>query len=206
MGIINRKYYSQLFKHLKFIRAPALILVITIIIGCNNTNEKETRIFNYNSKSWISKIKHHFVGEITYRATEVPRLYYVMKSANVKNNEEIDSIYYTLRGERVLEFEFEHAANKDLLKSEFTKREYDASVRYMAFDLAKDFLIVTDTNDTILCAGVQLERNYKLAPFKRLLLHFDGVPEQASFELIYKDHLFGGGSLYFDFNNIPTQL
>jgi len=102
--------------------------------------------------------------------------------------------------------EFEEDEGKDLLLSDFTSRDYDASVRYMAFGIQEDFKLVTTSKDTIPCSGVVFERNFKVAPFKRLLLHFGNINPEDKITLLYKDQLFGQGTLRFDFDDNPIQL
>ncbi len=181
-------------------------LLAGITISCNSSREKEIKIFSAATGSWSSKIKHRFIKDITYRAVEVPGMYYVIKSTGLKNPASIDSVYQTVKGERVVEFEFEHARGKDLLEPEYTGRSYTSSVKYMAFTIANDFLVATSSGDTIPCIGVNLERNYKIAPFKRLLLHFKDIPPGDAIQLIYNDRLYKAGVLTFDFNDLPTEL
>src|SRR5690606_14199103 len=108
--------------------------------------------------------------------------------------------------ERIIEVEFQHSNEADLLKEEFTKKTYDNAVKYMAFDIQGDFSVVTSSNDTIKCVGVNFERNFKVAPFKRVLLYFNNIKPNDNIELIYQDKLFGNGILKFNFKETPIKL
>jgi len=90
--------------------------------------------------------------------------------------------------------------------SEFTNKNYEEAVKYMAFTITKDFTIVTSSKDTISCAGVQFERNFKVAPFKRALLYFGNINPEDQIQLIYTDELFGNGIIKFKFKETPIKL
>jgi len=185
------------------------VLCIVVLLGlwsCDNGSQSSIREFSYEGERWssIERIQHK--GSIAYRASEVPLQYYLQKHLGVYDSEEMDSTYQSLERERVLVMEFEEDQGKDLLLSDFTSRDYDASVRYMAFGIQEDFKLVTTSKDTIPCSGVLFERHFKVSPFKRLLLHFGDVNPEDKITLLYKDQLFGQGTLRFDFDDNPIQL
>jgi len=181
-------------------------VLVLFMFSCVNEDQSSIKEFLYAGKQWnaIERIQHK--GNIAYRASEVPLQYYLQKHLGVNRSEEIDSVYQDLSRERVLVMEFEEDEGKDLLLSDFTSRDYDASVRYMAFGIQEDFKLVTTSKDTIPCSGVVFERNFKVAPFKRLLLHFGNINPEDKITLLYKDQLFGQGTLSFDFDDNPIQL
>ena len=76
----------------------------------------------------------------------------------------------------------------------------------MAFNIKKDFTVFTSSNDTMSCAGVHFERNFKVAPFKRVLLYFNDIDPEDNINLIYKDELFGKGVLKFNLSEKPLKL
>ena len=76
----------------------------------------------------------------------------------------------------------------------------------MSFSIEKDFKVVTESNDTIKCNGVLFERNFKVAPFKRLLLYFNNIDPNETIKLIYNDELFGNGIMEFEFIEKPLKL
>src|SRR5690606_9980118 len=117
----------------------------------------------------------------------------------------IDSISKKYEYERVIEFEFEHNENKDLLESEFTGLDYEKSVSYMAAAIKNDFMLVTESNDTIPCSGVHFERHFKVSPFNRILLYFGNVSPTDNIQLIYQDRLFGNGIFKFTFDEFPFK-
>ncbi len=192
--------YSRYFKYL---------LLFLIIFSCNKNDEiseySDSKLFKLGLENWKSKRINKIAGEIKYTATEVPLQYYLLK--NIGNNpKKIDSIYSVNKKERIIEVEFTHAKEDDLLKKDYTNKSYDDAVKYMAFTIGKDFTVVTSSNDTIKCSGVNFERNFKVAPFKRALLYFNNIKPTDNVKLIYQDHLFGNGLIKFNFNEIPLKL
>ena len=164
------------------------------------------KIFNLEQAGWKSKSISHLISDIEYQATLVPLQYYILKSEGSNDLDKVDSIYKTVRNERIVEIEFQQEDKKDLLKQEFTNRNYEESVKYMAFKIKKDFKAITQTGDTIDCFGVTFERNFKVAPFKRALLYFNNIPENENFKLMYDDQLFGNGLMKFNFTETPIKL
>ncbi|AXT51735.1 hypothetical protein D1818_13110 [Aquimarina sp. BL5] len=169
-------------------------------------SEIEDRMFTLEKVGWKSKSISHFFPDMEYRATEVPIQYYILKKEGDNDLEKVDSIYQKLKDERVIEVEFQHNKEDDLLKSVYTNRNYEESVKYMSFNIKEDFNVVTTVGDTIACSGVTFERNFKVAPFKRLLLHFGNISEKESIQLIYDDQLFGNGLIKSKFTEIPIKL
>jgi hypothetical protein len=196
-------YIFKINKGFKIALAIAIIFFY-FFISCNSSGSKP-KIYRSPQGSWSSVSVSKFIGDINYTATEVPLQYYLLK-ANKNNLQSVDSLFHLYAKERIIEIEFEHTNKDDLLLSDYTKRSYEDAVKYMAFTIEKDFLVVTSTNDTIACVGVNFERNFKLAPFKRVLLYFDNVPPEDSIKLIYQDHLFGNGIIKFNFKNKPVEL
>lgn len=188
-----------------------LILIFTfcLCISCGNSNDKKTRLgyksFSLNQREWKSQSITQFIGDINYTATEVPIQYYLLKN-NPGNHQKVDSLYQLSKRERIVEIEFQHVDNTDLLKHEYTNRSYEDTVKYMAFTLEKDFTIVTSSNDTIQCSGVNFERNFKIAPFKRVLLYFNDINPNDNIKLLYQDHLFRNGIIKFDFKDIALKV
>ncbi|TBN11972.1 hypothetical protein EYD46_17465 [Hyunsoonleella pacifica] len=180
-----------------------------LFISCGNTTEKATQLghksFNLNQHEWKSQSITQFVGDINYTATEVPLQYYILKN-NPENYQKVDSLYQLSKRERIVEIEFQHANETDILLQEYTKRSYEDAVKYMAFTIEKDFTVVTSSNDTIQCSGVNFERNFKIAPFKRVLLYFNNIKPTDNIKLIYQDHLLGNGIIKFDFNDTALKV
>jgi len=187
-----------------------LILFVSMtFLGCKKeeTNSKaQFRLFNLEKVGWKSKTLSHHLKGINYKATQVPLQYYILKSSDDLTAVQVDSIYNRMSNERVIEFEFQHDTKDDLLKDKFTNKDYTAAVEYMAFKIENDFSIETESGKKIKCSGAHFERNFKLAPFKRLLLHFGNVPENDKIKLIYKDQLFGNGLLKYHFKETPIKL
>ncbi|SEK30351.1 hypothetical protein SAMN04487910_0203 [Aquimarina amphilecti] len=187
------------------------LIGILLVISCQREqkrtkSESEYKLFNLEQAGWKSKSISHLFSDITYKSTLVPLQYYILKNQGVNNLEKVDSIYESLKNERIIEIEFQQENEDDLLKDIYTNRDYETSVKYMSFYIEKDFKVVTQKGDTINCSGVTFERNFKVAPFKRLLLHFGNIPEEENIKLIYQDNLFGNGLMKFNFKETPIKL
>lgn len=186
-----------------------LLLVFALSISCSKSSNynklSEYKFFNLKQQGWKSKRVTQFVNDINYTATEVPIQYYLLKN-NQENYTKVDSLYLANAKERVIEVEFQHTNEVDLLLHEYTDKTYEDAVKYMAFTIEKDFKVITATNDTISCSGVNFERNFKVAPFKRFLLYFSSINPSDNIKLIYQDHLFGNGLIKFNFKQMPLKL
>ena len=185
-----------------------VLLVFIISIGCGNKKNDvpKYRFYNLANAGWKSKTLFHNVKQINYKATQVPIQYYIYKDNVNEDVAVVDSIYNSLSQERVIEFEFQHDSKDDLLKGDYTKRGYTEAVKYMSFQLQNDFEVITASGKRIMCSGVTFERNFKLAPFKRVLLHFTGIPENENIQLLYEDKLFGNGLFKYNFKETPLKL
>ncbi len=184
------------------------IAFILCFAACKSDSQKkyeEYKFYNLQQEGWKSKRVNQFVGDINYTATEVPLQYYILKN-NVNNPQVVDSIYELNNRERIVEIEFQHSNEQDLLLEKYTNRSYEDAVKYMAFTIERDFTIITSSNDTIRCSGVNFERNFKVAPFKRALLYFNDINPDDNIKLIYQDRLFGNGTIKFNFNETPIKL
>lgn len=194
-----------------FILIFQVIVVSLLIFACKEDTDiaqvdESYKFFNLERAGWKSKSISQNFSSIAYTATMVPIQYYIIKNESFDNPSRIDSIYNKHKTERVIEMVFRHDSKDDLLKSEYTKLDYESAVKYMAFGIEKDFMAITQSGDTINCSGVTFERNFKLAPFKRLLLHFGNIPENDQIQLVYQDHLFGNGILKYKFKEAPLKL
>ena len=181
-----------------------LLVVLALFTACNKSTKSnkisEYKLFNLRQQGWKSRRVTQFVNDINYTATEVPLQYFLLKS-NPNNYAKVDSLYQINAKERIIEVEFQHADEADLLLEKYTNKTYEDAVKYMAFTIEKDFTVVTSSNDTIKCSGVNFERNFKLAPFKRVLLYFDNINPSDHIKLIYQDYLFGNGIMKFNFKD-----
>ena len=196
-----------------------IILLMVSFITINRDKKKKTstltdhdgsireKYFRLENKGWKSNSRTQTIDQINFTATEVPIEYYLLKNNGNDNLFLIDSLYQKHKNERILEFQFEHDQEKDLLLEEFTQRDYKKSVEYMAFTIKKDFYAITSkTKDTIECQGIIFERNFKIAPYKKLLLFFSGINENESLKLIYKDQLFGKGTIKFNLKERTQEI
>lgn len=188
---------------------------IIFFIGCkkqeaapDSEKEKEIyyRLINLQNYGWKSMSHTQNIDGINFTAVEVPIQYYLLKDKGEEALLEIDSIYQANKTERVMEFTFLHEEEKDLLGEEFTRRNYDAAVKYMSFGLQDDFYAVTSKHDTIACQGATFERTFKVGPYNRVLLFFSGVPSDEKLQLVYNDSLFGKGTIKFNFREKIIKL
>ena len=76
----------------------------------------------------------------------------------------------------------------------------------MSFKIQDDFYVVTTKNDTIKCEGVLFERNFKVAPFTKVLLFFSGIAPEDKIQLVYQDKLFKKGTIKFNFRDKILNL
>lgn len=175
-------------------------------ISTTNNSEIRDRYFNLEKLGWKSRTYIQTVDDIVFAATEVPIQYYLLKDLGKENLIKVDSLYEENKRERVLEFTFQQVQEKDLLSENFTGMDYSNTVKYMSFGLEKDFYVVTSKKDTIACSGVTFERNYKIAPYQRVLLFFSGINPEEKIELVYSDYFFRKGILKFKFKDPYTQI
>ncbi|TGV01067.1 hypothetical protein [Flavivirga rizhaonensis] len=199
------KLFKRCISSISFI----LLLAFSTSVSCNKHSGSnklpDYKFFNLNQQGWKSKRVTQFVNDINYTATEVPIQYYLLKN-NQSNYAKVDSLYQKNIRERIIEIEFLHANQSDLLLKDYTKRSYENAVKYMAFTIEKDFTVVTSSNDTIPCSGVNFERNFKVAPFKRVLLYFNDINPNDNIKLIYQDQLFGNGIIKFNLTDSPLKV
>lgn len=188
------------------------VVIAIVLFSCKNRNStnssmaEDYRFFNLERVGWKSRKASHTLTNIEYSASLVPIQYYIAKNLQTSSGHQIDSVFELYKDERVIEVEFRHTSDDDLLKSEYTQMDYGSAVEHMSFALKNDFVIVNGNNDTINCSGITFERNFKIAPFKRVLLHFGRVPENDDIQLIYFDRLFRNGILKFKFTEAPLKL
>lgn len=186
-----------------------ILLFCVLVFSCKsdtiNKEEDAYRVFEMGELGWKSKKITHFVNDLQYRATEIPKEYYILKNEENKTKFHIDSVSKKYENERIIEFEFEHINSDDLLKQEYTSLDYEKSVMYLASTIQKDFMAITSSKDTIVCSGVLFERHFKVSPFKRIILYFGGIHPEETIQLIYQDNLYNNGIFKFKFNEIPFK-
>jgi hypothetical protein len=197
---------------MKVITKVLCIFIAAMAIGCNKENkanddaEIRYRYFNLEHSGWKSKQYTQSVEDINFTAVEVPLPYYILKDIGTENLFEADSIYQENKRERVIEFEFKNKDEEDLLDSKFTKLSYEEGVKYLSFNIEKDFKVITSKKDTISCSGVTFERNFKTAPYHKLILFFTDINPDEQIQLVYEDNLFKKGTLKFKFQEKITKL
>lgn len=187
-------------------------MILSFIISCSkkdtikDDSDIQFRYYNLEKMGWKSKNYMQKADNISFAATEVPIQYYLLKDQGNTDLIRVDSIYEENKTERVIEFTFQDEDERDLLDEKFTQLNYKNSVEYMSFKIQKDFLIVTSKKDTIDCSGVLFERNFKVAPYNKLLLFFSGINPNDKVQLVYKDNLFKKGTLKFTFKEPILNL
>jgi hypothetical protein len=164
------------------------------------------QLYSLENVGWKSKKYEQKVDDIYFVATEVPIQYYILKNEGTQNLFNVDSIYQANKTERIYEFTFQQEKEKDLLKEEYTKTSYEDGVKYLSFSMEKDFYVVTSKNDTIPCSGVTYERNFKIAPFQKVMVYFSGIDPEEKVQLVYNDILFQKGLLKFKFKDTYKKI
>lgn len=154
---------------------------------------------------WKSRKYTQNVDNITFTATQVPLQYYILKELGTENLQAVDSIYKENEMERVVEFEFSHENEQDLLTEKFTGMNYTESVKYMSFGLERDFYAVTPDKDTVPCSGITFERNFKIAPYHKVILFFTNIKPNEDIQLVYQDKLFKKGIFKFNLSEKITK-
>lgn len=195
----------------------SLILFMSFLLfSCGNNeskNEKDIddsairyKLFQLEDMGWKSKKNTQQFDDINFTATEVPIQYYLLKDQGNSDLFNIDSLYNQNKFERIVEFTFEQEDEKDLLEETFTKLSYEDGVKYMSFKMENDFYVVTSKKDTIKCTGVNYERNFKVAPFQKIMLFFSGINPNDKIQLVYNDKLFGKGIIKFKFEEQYKEI
>lgn len=189
------------------------IFCVLLCFSCKKETKEESRnseirdrYFNLEKIGWKSRAYTQKADDIDFTAIEVPIQYYLLKDLGNENLIPVDSLYEENKRERVIEFTFQQDEEKDLLTNDFTGMDYTDAVKYMSFGLEKDFYVVTSKKDTITCSGVTFERNYKIAPYQKVLLFFSGIDPKEKIQLVYTDFLFRKGILKFQFKDTYTQI
>jgi len=189
------------------------VFCVLLCFSCKKETKEESRnseirdrYFNLEKIGWKSRAYTQKADDIDFTAIEVPIQYYLLKDLGNENLIPVDSLYEQNKKERVIEFTFQQDEEKDLLTNDFTGMDYTDAVKYMSFGLEKDFYVVTSKKDTIACSGVTFERNYKIAPYQKVLLFFSGIDPKEKIQLVYTDFLFRKGILKFQFKDTYTQI
>ncbi|MGH2665717.1 hypothetical protein [Flavobacterium sp.] len=169
-------------------------------------SEIRDRYFQLEKIGWKSKVYNQLVDDINFTGTEIPIQYYLLKDKGKEDLFLVDSLYEANKTERVIEFTFHQDEEKDLLDEKFTGMSYEDGIKYMSFQLDKDFYVVTSKKDTIPCSGALYERSYKIAPYQKVLLMFSGIDPNDKIQLVYKDNLFQKGIIKFKFKDPYTQI
>ncbi|WP_300568528.1 hypothetical protein [Flavobacterium sp.] len=174
--------------------------------GAIDDSEIRDRYFNLEKIGWKSKVHNQLIDDINFTATEVPIQYYLLKDKGNQDLFLVDSLYEANKTERIIEFAYHQDEEKDLLDKSFTGMSYEEGIKYMSFGLDRDFYVVTSKKDTIACSGVIYERNFKVAPYQKVLLMFSGIDPNDKIQLVYKDYLFRKGTMKFKFKDPYTQI
>lgn len=172
----------------------------------NDDSEVSYRYYNLSESGWKSKKYDQQIDDLKFTATEVPLPYYILKEIGSDDLQKVDSISKQNERERIIEFEFTHESAEDLLEKGVTDLEYTEAIKYISFSLEKDFYAVTSKNDTIPCSGLTFERNFKMAPYNKVILFFTDIDPQEEIQLIYEDKLFKRGTLKFTFTEKISKL
>jgi hypothetical protein len=191
-----------------------LIIFSLVFFSCSKKESEKVvddsairyKLFQLEDMGWKSKSNFQQIDDINFTATEVPIEYYLLKDQGKSDLFNIDSLYNENKYERIIEFTFEQESEKDLLLEDFTTLSYEEGIKYMSFKMENDFYVVTSKNDTIKCSGVNYERNFKVAPFQKIMLFFSAIEPKDKIQLIYNDKLFGKGIIKFKFEEQYKEI
>lgn len=152
------------------------------------------RVFEFLGESYNSFKKTVVVDDVFYTAAILPKDYYITKNLDKK-----DSLYYyrnKLKKEEVVQIDFQHIDRKDLFKDKSI--DYETYIKYISSKIKNDFYVITKKGDTVKPKGVFFERNYTLAPYKRVLVYFSFPNEiKKEMKFVYNDKLFEKGLIKF---------
>lgn len=198
---------------MKFLLTCTFILFTSLFISCKEDSKidspaskesVEYRYYNLENRGWKSRKQTFEFNHIKYTAVDVPIQYYLLKQLGNDDLVEVDSVFNTLRTERIIEFVFEHNQGVDLLTEKYTGLDTESSIKYMSFAIDKDFYAITSKKDTIPCNNVLYERHFKVTPYTKILLFFSGINPEEVVQIIYEDNLFKNGKMTF-FMNEPYE-
>ncbi|WBX75078.1 hypothetical protein PG911_10455 [Tenacibaculum ovolyticum] len=153
--------------------------------------------FSIFDNNYTSFKKTTLINKIFYTATFLPKDYYILK--NLKTIDSLDYYRVRIKNEEVVQFDLQDIDGKDLLKDKTLN--YEDYIKYLSFNIKNDFYAISKKGDTIKANGVFFERNYSLAPYKRLLVYFKFPYEiKEEVKLVYNDKLFKNGIIKFLLN------
>jgi len=156
------------------------------------------KTFSFEGQNFETSKRTIKIGEIFFTAIILPNEYYIRKNLKIKNKDSIKSYIKRFENEKIIQFDFQHEERKDLLLQEFTGVNYKKSVEYMSNLIHHDFYAITSEGDSIKSSGVLFERNFNLAPRKRLLLYFNTEKNADKLKLVYDDRIFKKGIIKFN--------
>lgn len=189
------------------------VVILQLFSSCKKEEKEKVtdkdiryQLFQLENFGWKSKLNSQKIDDINFTSTEVPIQYYLLKDEGAEDLFKIDSIYQENKTERIIEFTFEQNDEKDLLDKEFTSISYENGIKYLSFEIDKDFYVVTSKKDTIKCSGVNYERNFKVAPYQKIMLFFSGIDPKEEIQLVYNDKLFKKGIIKFQFKETYKKV
>ena len=148
--------------------------------------------------------KEHRVNEFTFSMFQKPSQYLAL----IDSRGEIlsDSILK----QREMEYSemeyYDLIISVDSLQGEIlkynlsSKNDYEARIKYCAFEMQKDISMVND-GDTLPCSIFHFERAYDVTPRCTFLLAFDakGIKKDKPRTIVYEDNLFKNGIIKFHY-------
>ena len=174
----------------------AFVAFFVFIFSCKKENDSQYKMINRGEEVFKVKKSQIHIDDNTYTAYRLPSEIFVEEDTLVKNN---------LQKELVVGFEFKNDT-EDLLGENLTGKDLENTIKYLSFQIQNDFKIVNSEGDTLSCLGAHFERTYKVTPFKRVLLYFNGVSEGEDVRLVYNDKLYKKGIMDFNLGNKPVKL
>lgn len=165
----------------------------------DDDNFKDTRkIFRFEGNEYETSKKTIKIGNLFYTAVILPNKYYIQKNLNITQKDSLNHYMKEFESEIIIQFDFQHYEKKDLLLPEYTDVSYKRSIEYLSSLIQEDFYAVINLADTIRPSGILFERNFNLAPRKRILLYFKTEEKRDKLKLIYNDRIFKKGIIKFN--------
>jgi Surface antigen variable number repeat len=177
------------------------------------TNE----FINWCAISENQLVKSKSISEIEYELSFVPKEQMAMTELGIHPNDTYDSAKYNQALSHYIDMTyFNFKIRVQEFKGEVLKynlsdgKSYEERVKYAAFQMEHDFMLIQDL-DTIILGMYHFERTFESAPYLNFMLAFDHskFSKEKAFTIAFNDQLFKKGNLNFKYfanqlTNLPT--
>jgi len=196
------------------------ILMSMVLLSCNEEVQESSKLpatlpldqyVKYIGDTDNGFMTSTVLDNIRFSAMFLPTEYLIAQQQGEKLTPEgLKNKSEELKAEQTFRFQVKsEKPGVDLLKLKWngSEQDYFAKSSYLSFDMAQDFKLIQG-KDTLLCNACQFAKQYNVAPTLDFVLTFPSSQEAADKELIYRDQLFGLGTIRFrikqtDINELP---